>query len=91
MLDGAVEAIHPATAPTGLAAWVLTVRDRAQLNYALDRLRQATIEVEAIEPVRSSLEEVFLRAVKSADGERIGAAAIGGSDEGQSGREAEPR
>lgn len=66
VLDGGVDAIEPTTAPEGLAAWRLTVRDRPQLNAALDRLRAAGVEIEAVEPVRSSLEEVFLRAVQAA-------------------------
>ncbi|MFQ5745552.1 MAG: ATP-binding cassette domain-containing protein [Acidobacteriota bacterium] len=66
MLDGAVEGIEQVRAPAGLFAWRLTVSDRSHLNAALDRLRSAAVEIEAIEPVRSSLEEVFLKAVKEA-------------------------
>ena len=67
-LDGAVDGIEEATAPAGLHAWRLTVRDREQLNSAVDRLRSAAVQIEAIEPMRTSLEEVFLKAVKLAEG-----------------------
>jgi len=63
LLDGATLGIEEATAPTGLAAWNLLVHDRHQLNEALDRLRRENVLIESIEPVRSSLEEVFLRAI----------------------------
>ena len=68
-LDGSVDAIEEVSAPVGLAAWNLTVHDREQLNAALDRLRQAAVLIDGVEPVRSSLEEVFLRAVKAAEAE----------------------
>jgi ABC-2 type transport system ATP-binding protein len=66
LLDGSVPEIEEAKAPTGLAAWNLTVHDREQLNAALDRLRREKVLIESIEPVRSSLEEVFLRAIGGA-------------------------
>ena len=66
-LDGAVEFIEQVTAPAGLFAWKLTVGGRPQLNAALDRLRGAGVEIEAIEAVRSSLEDVFLQAVEAAN------------------------
>jgi len=66
LLDGSISAIEEAKAPTGLAAWNLTVRDRDQLNAVLDRLRRAKVLIESIEPVRNSLEEVFLRAIGGA-------------------------
>jgi ABC-2 type transport system ATP-binding protein len=65
-LDGAVESIESVTAPAGLYAWKLTVGGRPQLNAAVDLLRGADVEIEAIEAVRSSLEDVFLKAVEDA-------------------------
>ncbi len=47
----------------GLAAHVLTLPDRAALNAALDALRADGVEVDAIEPLRQSLEELFIEAV----------------------------
>ncbi len=67
VLDGAVESIEQVSAPAGLFAWKLTVGGRPQLNAAVDLLRGAGVEIEAIEAVRSSLEDVFLQAVKAAD------------------------
>ena len=40
-----------------------TPRDRAQLNAVLDRLRGASVEIEAVEPVKLSLEEFFIQVV----------------------------
>jgi ABC-2 type transport system ATP-binding protein len=65
-LEGAVESFEEVKAPAGLFAWRLTVGSRAQLNSAVDRLRAGGVEIEAIEAVRSSLEDVFLQAVESA-------------------------
>jgi len=39
-------------------------RDRVQLNALIDRLRALPVEIEAIEPVRSTLEEFFIDLVK---------------------------
>jgi ABC-2 type transport system ATP-binding protein len=63
LLDGSISGIEEIKAPVGLAAWKLTVDDREQLNAALDRLRREQVLIEGIEPVRNSLEEVFLRAI----------------------------
>jgi ABC-2 type transport system ATP-binding protein len=38
-------------------------RDRAHLNAVLDRLRSVPVEIEAVEPVRLSLEEFFVQVV----------------------------
>jgi ABC-2 type transport system ATP-binding protein len=67
-LASMAHAVEPAGAPAGLAAWNLTVQDREELNAALDRLRRDGVLIDAVEPVRSSLEEVFLRAVAGAAG-----------------------
>ena len=64
LLDKAVLEIEEIKAPAGLAAWNLTVRDRDELNTALDRLRRENILVDGIEPVRNSLEEIFLGAIR---------------------------
>ncbi|MGD8331450.1 MAG: ABC transporter ATP-binding protein [Acidobacteriota bacterium] len=66
ILDGSVAAIEPTTAPAGLTAWIVTVQDREQLNAAVDRLRRGDVLIDSVEPVRSSLEDVFLRAVGGA-------------------------
>ncbi len=42
-------------------------RDRAQLNQLIDRLRAVPVEIEAVEPVRSTLEESFIAAVSGKD------------------------
>jgi ABC-2 type transport system ATP-binding protein len=64
-LDGSISAIEQVKAPAGLAAFRVAVLDREQLNAALDRLRREDVLIESVEPVRSSLEEVFLRAIGS--------------------------
>ncbi len=38
-------------------------RDRAHLNELIDRLRAANVEIEAIEPLRSTLEQFFIEVV----------------------------
>ena len=76
VLDGSVEAIEEGRAPEGLAAWHLTVHDREQLNAALDRIRRADILIDGVEPVRSSLEEVFILAVGGADSETESASEV---------------
>ena len=38
-------------------------RTESQLNAGLDKLRGAGVLIESVEPVRNSLEEVFLRAI----------------------------
>ena len=68
LLDRAIVEIEEIKAPAGLAAWNLTVRDREELNAALDRLRRENILVDGIEPVRNSLEEVFLGAIRDQTG-----------------------
>jgi len=40
-----------------------TPRDQAHLNEMIDRLRAASADIEAIEPVKQSLEEFFLKVV----------------------------
>jgi ABC-2 type transport system ATP-binding protein len=45
------------------ASATFTPRDRAQLNALLDRLRALPVEIEALEPVRSTLEDYFLELV----------------------------
>ena len=54
----------PVAAPdTTLVRHVLTVPDRPALNAALDALRAAGVEVEAVEPLRQSLEDLFVDVV----------------------------
>ena len=52
--------------PDGLVRTVVTLPDRAALGAALDRLRADGVEVEAIEPVRQSLEDLFVEVVTDA-------------------------
>jgi ABC-2 type transport system ATP-binding protein len=42
-------------------------RDRAQLNAVIDALRAAHIEIESVEPVRTTLEQSFLEVVSGPD------------------------
>jgi ABC-2 type transport system ATP-binding protein len=57
-----------AAAVVGPAEWQgttlrFTPRDIAQLNTLIDRLRGASAEIEAVEPVRLSLEQLFFQVV----------------------------
>lgn len=49
--------------PDGLTRSVVTLPDRPALNGLLDRLRADGVEVEAVEPVRQSLEDLFVEIV----------------------------
>ncbi|MEM0961859.1 MAG: ABC transporter ATP-binding protein [Bacteroidota bacterium] len=55
---------EPTERPDGLTRRTLTLPDRATLNDALDALRSAGVEVEAVEPVRQSLEDLFVEVVE---------------------------
>ena len=60
-LDGALgEAVER---PDRLVRHEVTLPDRAALNAALDRLRADGVEVEAVEPARQSLEDLFVEVV----------------------------
>ncbi|HLT47813.1 MAG TPA: ABC transporter ATP-binding protein [Rubricoccaceae bacterium] len=67
-LDGAITAEPGPEDPSGLARYRLAVPDRPALNALLDRLRAAGVEVEAVEPMRQSLEDLFVEVVR-AEGE----------------------
>ena len=68
-LAALTDAVRAATeAVVGPARWngttgLVRPRDRAQLNALIDRLRALPVEIEAIEPVRSTLEEFFIDVV----------------------------
>ncbi len=68
-LAALTDAVRAATeAVVGPARWngttgLIRPRDRAQLNALIDRLRALPVEIEAIEPVRSTLEEFFIDVV----------------------------
>ena len=49
--------------PDGLVRQLVTLPHRAALNAVLDRLRADGVEVEAVEPVRQSLEDLFVEVV----------------------------
>ncbi len=52
-----------------LGHYRLSVQDRAHLNAVLDRLRAAGVEIEALQPLRQSLEDFFVGVVESPDAE----------------------
>ena len=57
--------LYPETSPEGteLSRYRLLAPDRSVLNATLDRLRAAGVEVEAVEPVKQSLEDLFVEVV----------------------------
>ena len=63
------DALEPDAAPRadGLALARTVVPDRAALGAVLDRLRADGVEVEAVEPVRQSLEDLFVDVVTHDD------------------------
>ena len=59
-------ALRPDPSPPtadGLRAYTLALPDRPALNAALDALRGAGVEIESVEPVRQSLEDLFVQVV----------------------------
>ena len=54
---------EPTERPDGLVRHRLTLPDRAHLGDALDRLRADAVEIEAVEPARQSLEDLFVEVV----------------------------
>ena len=65
-LGGVLQA-DPAPRADGLALAHAVVPDRAALAAVLDRLRADGVEVEAVEPVRQSLEDLFVEVVTHDD------------------------
>ncbi len=53
--------------PDGLVRTTITLPDRTALNDVLDRLRSDGVEVEAVEPARQSLEDLFVEVVTHDD------------------------
>jgi len=65
-------------APPGLTVWRLEVGDRSELNAVLDATRSAGLEIEEVQRVRASLEEVFVQTINEASNDREGAGDPGG-------------
>ena len=74
VLDALDGRIRPAdafeTGTPSLFRYRLQVEDRPDLNAVLDRLRSADVELEAVEPVRRSLEDYFIDVVSAPDRRR---------------------
>ena len=69
LLDELDETLHrsdgePAD-PDALAQYRVLAEDRASLNAVLDRLRQHDVEIEAVQPVRRTLEDYFIDVVSA--------------------------
>ena len=60
---GATLIPDPGAPADGLAGYTLHAPDRAALNEALDHLRSHAVEVESVEPLRQSLEDLFVEVV----------------------------
>jgi len=79
-VDPGAEAL---AAPPGLSIWKLTVDDREQLNRAVDALRGAGVQIDEVQRVRATLEEVFVETISGAQAEgetdaaRPGGATVG--------------
>jgi ABC-2 type transport system ATP-binding protein len=67
VLDRLGDRIRPAdpfeTSTPAVVQYQLQVEDRADLNAVLDRLRSANVELDAVQPVRRSLEDYFIDVV----------------------------
>lgn len=69
-VNDAVRAAAAAVASGGTwqdSALRFSPRDRAHLNALVDRLRAVPVEIEAIEPLKNSLEQFFLKVVTGED------------------------
>ncbi len=62
---GGALALDESAVAGDLTASLLTVPDRPALNAVLDSLRADGVEVEAVEPLRQSLEDLFVQVVES--------------------------
>ena len=62
-LGGALRADPAPPTADGLRGYSLVLPDRAALNAALDALRGAGVEIESVEPLRQSLEDLFVQVV----------------------------
>ena len=60
---GQLSALDDTSAPEGLTPWRVTAETRSDLNALLDTLRQHDVELEAVEPIRRSLEDYFIDVV----------------------------
>lgn len=73
-LDALGDHIRPAdpfeTSTPSIFRYRLQVEDRTDLNAVLDRLRSAGVALEAVQPVRRSLEDYFIDVVSPQEGER---------------------
>lgn len=78
-LGAAGEEAEALASPPGRSAWRLSVSNRSELNAALDRVRQSGIEIEEVQRVRASLEDVFVQTISDASSEDSGAALPGGA------------
>lgn len=58
-----MSALDADATPDGLMPWRITAETRADLNALLDTLRQHNVELEAVEPIRRSLEDYFIDVV----------------------------
>ncbi|HEV3218972.1 MAG TPA: ABC transporter ATP-binding protein [Candidatus Acidoferrales bacterium] len=69
-VNDAVRAAAASVASTGTwqdTSLRFTPHDRAQLNALVDKLRAVPVEIEAIEPLKNSLEQFFLKVVTGED------------------------
>lgn len=69
LLDAMSDMLHPSDgAPPdadALAHYRVLAEDRGALNVVLDRLRQHDVEIEAVQPVRRTLEDYFIDVVSA--------------------------
>lgn len=79
-IDDAPEAMP---AVPGQSVWRLKVADREQLNSALDRIRAADIQIEEVQRVRATLEEVFVQTITDAADDGVENAASPGGAGGE--------
>jgi ABC-2 type transport system ATP-binding protein len=65
-LAGVDETAERMQSPAGVSIWKLQVPDRQTLNVVVDRLREAELDIEEIQRVKATLEEVFVETISAA-------------------------
>jgi len=68
-MDGKVRMVQPHqnTVDSRLTRYHVLVRDRAELNAVIDRLRDNNVEIDMVQPVRRTLEDFFIDVVRHDD------------------------
>ena len=82
-LQAAGQEAEAVDAPPGLSVWKLAVEDRGGMNHILDQVRSGGFEIEEVQRIRASLEEVFVQTIEDAGQADADAGGPGGIQTGR--------